>query len=151
MYISLLFFGLFFINIILAWGLVWSRQDTWMRHMALPYTVFILPLYLLVLLEVLGHHKPSVIAWSELGGKHAKVIAYKPVPNEAIYVYLDIGQAEPRAISLPWSPAMVRKLSRIMEAEGQSGTAMITGTDTWVIESDVAREAPQPPNPPKIY
>lgn len=146
-YVVTLFFILFAINIILAWSLIWARRDTWLRHMAVPYVLATLPVFAFVAIETLGRHKPSEVAWRELYNRKAEVLAYKLVPESAIYVYLDIGEAEPRAISLPWSAETARKLAQAMSEDGNGAT--VQGDQNWMMGTFVEHAPPPEPLPPK--
>jgi hypothetical protein len=94
-----------------AWAVIWSRRDTHVRHLAVLGLVLALPALVPLALETSGWHRPEWAAW-RLSGDY-KVLAYKAVWGEGIYLYLD-SPGEPRPISLPWS---IRTIHRIQEAD----------------------------------
>jgi hypothetical protein len=147
-YIALLFAALFGFNVLLAWGLIWARRETFLRHIAVPYVVAVLPFFVFVATETLGRHKPSVVAWREMHGE-SQIIAYKAVPDEAIYLYVDTGENEPRAISLPWSAQTARKLYEAMEGDNANGAILKGRGSSWSPEGYVEHAPPPKPLPPK--
>lgn len=147
-YVVGLFIALFAVHVALAWGLIWARRETVLRHFAAPYVAASLPLFAFVGIETLGHHKPVQVAWWELNQK-PKVLAYKAVTGQAIYLYVDIGEAEPRALVLPWSAEKAKKLAQAMDGDEGNG-AYLEGDGNWLDGARVEYAPPQPPLPPKV-
>ncbi len=91
-----------------TWGIIWSRQETRIRGLAVLGFVLLLGALGPASVETLGWHRPHWAA-VRLDGD-VVVLSFKLVRDEAIYLYLDAGPSEPRAISLPWSDEEAAKM-----------------------------------------
>ena len=90
-----------------VWGIIWSRQETRVRGLAVLGFVILLGALGPASLETLGWHRPHWAA-VRLDGD-VVVLSFKLVRDEAIYLYVDAGPGQPRAISLPWSDKQAEK------------------------------------------
>ncbi len=107
-----------------AWAVIWSRRDSWCRHVALPTLVISMTALALSLLQVLGHHRPVWIA-DDLGPE-IRVLAWKMIEGQAIWLYLD-RPGEPLALVLPWDDDTAQDLQdagRESRRRGQMGAIM---------------------------
>ena len=158
-YAWFVFGGLAVVLAFFAWSAAWSRRDTRIRHILVAAFVAALPLLAVGGTEVLGWHKPYGLAW-RLSEK-AVVIGHKLMRGEAIYIYLDTGEGEPRAIFLPWDDAVAEELQeskRESKRRGQEGVLMVRRSDRpdreyefKPLPAEPRSEAKQAPEAPQVY
>lgn len=123
-----------------SWALVWSRRDSVLRHVALPAWVILAPALALGSISLLGWHRPMDLAWY-LSDEY-RVLGYKAVADEAIYLYVDDG-GEPMALSIPWDGEKASKLQEMMESRG----AILRFEKTLDTREPVFHPMPQPIRP----
>ena len=97
----IIFFVIAVLFALYTWATIWSRQETRVRGLAVLGFVMLLGALGPASLETLGWHRPHWAA-VRLDGD-VVVLSFKLVRGEAIYLYVDAGPGQPRAISLPWS------------------------------------------------
>ncbi len=102
-----------------AWGTVWARRESIIRLMAMVAFVLWLPLLAVGATDTLGWHKPLWTAWRLSGD--GRILAQKFVRDVAIYLYVDVGQGEPRAIELPWSDRTAEALQKALRESRRNG------------------------------
>lgn len=113
----------------LAWVAIWSRRADPMRHVAV--------LLFLVGLPALGYAGVSSLSWSRphwamwgLSGDF-RVLGAKMIMGEAIYVYVDTGEGEPRSVALPWSAAMAKQMQDLFDDPANEGQAVMKFEWSW--------------------
>ncbi len=145
--ISLLIFSVVAVCFALyTWGIIWSRLETRVRVLAVLGFVILLGALGPASLETLGWHRPHWAA-VRLSGD-VVVMSFKLVRDEAIYLYIDVGPTEPRAISLPWSEGQAAKMQekrRQSLRDGRKGQFKFR-FDGW----EFNRSVPQLLDPPPI-
>lgn len=143
--ISLLIFSVVALCFALyTWGIIWSRLETRVRGLAVLGFVILLGALGPASLETLGWHRPHWAA-VRLNGD-VVVLSFKLVRDEAIYLYVDAGPTEPRAISLPWSDddaAKMQEKRRQSFNAGRKGRFKLRFGD-W----EINRPNPQLVDPP---
>jgi len=143
--ISLLIFGVVAVCFALyTWGIIWSRLETRVRGLAVLGFVILLGALGPASLETLGWHRPHWAA-VRLDGD-VVVLSFKMVRDEAIYLYVDAGSKEPRAISLPWDEEEAAKMQekrRQSIAKGREGRFKLN-FGKWELD----RPMPQMPEAP---
>ncbi len=85
-----------------TWATIWSRRETRVRLAAFAGFFVVLIGLGPASMEGLGFHRPMWAAW-RLDIEELLVLEFKLVRYEGIYLYVDAGPGEPRAISLPWN------------------------------------------------
>ena len=133
---------------------IWSRRETRVRGLAVLGFVFILGALGPASLETLGWHRPHWAA-VRLNGD-VVVLSFKLVRGEAIYLYVDAGPGQPRAISLPWSDKKAQKFQdkqRLSLRQGHKGKfRMRFFSDLWSPKTPEFVTPPplrvRPPKPP---
>lgn len=155
----LVFIALAVLLAFFAWSAAWSRRDTNIRHILVAAFVVALPLLAVGGTEVMGWHKPYGLAW-RLSDK-AVVLGHKLMRGEAIYIYVDTGQGEPRAIFLPWDDAVAEELEaakRESKRRGREGVLMNRRDDRPDREyefrpfpAEPRSEPKQAPEAPTVY
>ena len=142
---ALLIFGVVAVCFALyTWGTIWSRRETRVRGLAVLGFVVLLGALGPASLETLGWHRPHWAAVRLEGD--VVVLSFKLVRDEAIYLYVDAGSKEPRAISLPWDEEEAEKMQdkrRESIHEGREGRFKLT-FGKWEID----RQMPHLPDPP---
>jgi len=104
----IIFCGIAVLFALYTWAVIWSRQETRVRGLAVLGFVMLLGALGPASLETLGWHRPYWAA-VRLDGD-VVVLSFKLVRDEAIYLYVDAGPGQPRAISLPWSDDQAAKM-----------------------------------------
>ncbi len=129
----LIFCGVGLLFALYTWATIWSRRETRVRGLAVLGFVLILGALGPASLETLGWHRPHWAA-VRLDGD-VVVLSFKLVRGEAIYLYVDAGPGQPRAISLPWSDKVSEKFqekSRESHLKGNKGKfRMKFFSDLW--------------------
>lgn len=130
-----------------AWATAWSRRETRIRHLAFAAFLGMLPLLAVGATETMGWHKSSLLAW-RLDGEQ-NVLASKVVEGEAIYLYLDVGEGEPRAIALPWDPRTAERLQKAQRESARRGRrgAIMKFDHSWDRNEPQFHPLPQPQMP----
>lgn len=95
-----------------ALATVWARRENKVRFATVLTLVLWLPMLAWASTEVLGWHKPLWAAWRVSG--EGRILAQKLVRGVAIYLYVDVGRGEPRAIELPWSDRTAEALQKAL-------------------------------------
>lgn len=98
---------------------VWSRRDTVGRFAVVILFVLGLVIFPSGAIELLGWHKPLWAAWRI--PQESRVLAQKVIRGEGIYLYLDVGGAEPRAVRLPWSDRTAERLQKALRESARRG------------------------------
>ncbi len=142
----IIFSGIAALFAVYTWGIIWSRRETRVRGLAVLGFIMLLGALGPASLETLGWHRPHWAA-VRLDGD-VVVLSFKLVRDEAIYLYVDAGPGQPRAISLPWNDERAQKLQekeKESERAGRKGKfKMRFSYNPW---------SPQVPvfvNPPKV-
>jgi hypothetical protein len=130
------------------------RERQWQRVASIGLYVVLLATVYIGSTELMGRPKPMRVEWRH--ASEAKMIAATMKENEGIYLWLDVGQAEPRAYALPWSQEMAQQLQRAMSDAQQNGTEvkMVMPFDGGGGLDDRAPKfyaMPQPAMPEKDY
>jgi hypothetical protein len=130
-----------------ALHIVWSRQETPMRGMAVVMLIVWLPILAFMATDVLGWHKP-IWAAHRLVGKQ-RVLGHKMVRGEAIYLYLDVGPGEPRAIRVPWNDNTASRLQKALRESRKRGRrgAIMKFDHSWDTHGPQFHPLPQPRTP----
>ena len=118
----IMFCGILLLFAMYTHAVIWSRQETRVRGLAVLGFVMLLGALGPASLETLGWHRPHWAA-VRLDGD-VVVLSFKLVRGEAIYLYVDAGPGQPRAISLPWSDEQAQKMQdkeRESLARGRKG------------------------------
>ncbi len=144
--ISLLIFSVVAVCFALyTWGIIWSRLETRVRGLAILGFVILLGALGPASLETLGWHRPH---WAAVRlNRDVVVLSFKLVRNEAIYLYVDAGPTEPRAISLPWSDDQAAKMQekqRQSLRDGRKGRFKLR-FDGWEFNRSVPQLLDPPP------
>ena len=100
-----------------TWATVWSRRETRVRVVAVFGFLVVLAGLGPASLEGLGFHRPMWAAWRLDNHEELLVLSFKLIRHKGIYLYVDAGPGEPRAISLPWSD---EEAERIQDAKRES-------------------------------
>ncbi len=156
-YVLLIFSGIAALFALYTWGTIWSRRETRVRGLAVLGFVMLLGALGPASLETLGWHRPHWAA-VRLDGD-VVVLSFKLVRGEAIYLYVDAGPGQPRAIYLPWSDEEAQKFQekqKESEREGRKGRFKLRFSfNPWYpklpmfIDPPKARAIPpKPPTPP---
>lgn len=136
---------------IFAWLTIWSRRELRVRGLAVLLLLLWALALPLIAVETLGWHRPSWAAW-RLNGEEM-VIGSKMVEGQAIYLYLETGELEPRAIKLPWSTSVAQALQdalRESQRRGRRG-AIMEFNWSWDQNGPQFHPLPQPALPmPKV-
>lgn len=103
-------------------------------------------------LEGLGRPKPIFLEWRSLVG--TKVVSFVLKENVAIYLWIDRGDGEPIAITLPWDIHDAEQIQDAMqEAGGKGGTVELTERIDRLPEApdrgEIAQVVPPPAMEPK--
>lgn len=131
-----------------SWLSIWSRRADRMRHAAIAAFVIGLPLLAGAAIEALGWNKP-LWAMHELGGEY-RVLGAKMIEGVGIYVYLDLGDGEPRGVALPWDTRTAENLQGLFDDPANQGQAMLQYEWSWERRAPQFHPLPQPPVlPPK--
>ena len=129
----IIFCGILLLFAMYTHAVIWSRRETRVRGLAVLGFVMLLGALGPASLETLGWHRPHWAA-VRLDGD-VVVLSFKLVRDEAIYLYLDAGPGQPRAISLPWSDKQAERMQtkrKESEREGRKGRfKMRFGFDFW--------------------
>lgn len=150
----LIFAGIAAALALYTWGIIWSRRETRVRGLAVLGFVMLLGALGPASLETLGWHRPHWAA-VRLDGD-VVVLSFKLVRGEAIYLYVDAGPGQPRAIYLPWSDEEAQKFQekqKESEREGRKGRFRMRFAFTpWHPKAPVFIDPPKarvvPPKPP---
>lgn len=140
--VQVIFLGVLLIIAAYAVSVVWSRRETRVRLMAVLGVVAAVPLLIAGAVESLGWHRPIWGAWELTGSQ--RVLSHKLVRGEAIYLYLDVGRSEPRAIVLPWDDKRAAELQRAMRESHDGRSAMMRFDHSWSLRPPKFYPAPQP-------
>ncbi len=147
-YVFLIFSIIITLMVLFAFMTIWSRRDTVARSLSILLLVVSIPLLGIASMETLGWHKPIAAAW-RLSGEWL-VLGSKMVVDEAIYIYVDVGGGEPRAIVLPWNDRVAQQLQDAMRdsrKRGQEGAILEYEWD-WLERGEPNFWAlPEPPLP----
>lgn len=152
-----LFLALLAIVALLAFFVVWSRKETWMRMAAVLVLLAAIPTIAFAYVESLGFHRPVSLAW--IGGKRdLHILAVKLIQDRAIYLYADDPERmEPRPLVLPFDNQLADKLAKLADKSQQDGNG---GRFMWRMdpsldvhanqfhELPVERQLPPKPTPP---
>ncbi len=142
----IIFCGIAVLLALYTWGIIWSRQETRVRGLAVLGFVMLLGALGPASLETLGWHRPHWAA-VRLDGD-VVVLSFKLVRGEAIYLYVDAGPGQPRAISLPWSAERAEQMQENQKTslrDGNKGRFKMRFTfDPW------SPRAPEFVNPPPV-
>lgn len=131
----------------MAWMTVWSRKADRMRHAAVGLVVLAIPLLAGAAILSLSYARPLWAMW-ELQGQEVRILASKMIEGEAIYVWIDIGDGEPRGVSLPWDTKQAEDLQKLFENPDNQGEAMMKWEFSWETrKSPLFYDLPQPPVP----
>ena len=118
-YVLPIFAGIAVLFALYAWGIIWTRRETRVRGLAVLGFVLLLGALGPASLETLGWHRPHWAA-VRLDGD-VVVLSFKLVRGEAIYLYVDAGPGQPRAISLPWSDEEAQKFQEKQAESRRAG------------------------------
>src|SRR3990167_9002013 len=127
-YVVALFAALAGLFILAAWLAIWSRRATPARHVSMGVLLLGLTAIAVVAVEAMGFPKPLAWAWQMNG--EARVIGFKLVQDEAIYLYVDHGAGAPRSYSMPWSNSTASKLQELFD-KGENGEFMLKFEPSW--------------------
>ena len=101
---------------------IWAPRSAPPKFAALTLTALLMAGGYIGLMEILGRPKPMQVAWTAEKAEETTVIAAHFIEGEAIYLWLESGDAPvPRAYVLPWSMENAKQLNeatRQAEAEG---------------------------------
>lgn len=134
---------------LLAWLAIWSRWKDAMRHVAVGAFLAGLPLVAWAFLETLSWARP-LWAMYDLPPE-TRVLAAKMIEGEAIYVWLDVGGGQPRAVALPWDTGQAKSLQDLFDDPKNGNQAILRYEWSWERRAPLAfYPPPQPPVlPPK--
>jgi len=127
-----------------AWATAWSRRETAVRAVVFVGFVSLLPFLAIGALESLGWHKPSWGAHEADGT--SVVLASKLVRGEGIYLYVDVGDGEPRSVVFPWDDETAQKLQDAMResARNRQQGAIMEFDHSWDNNEPQFHPLPQP-------
>lgn len=100
---------------IAAWIAIWSRRQTRARILGVLTFLAGSPVAFFALAICLGLPMPLIAGVTGPAGDFL-VIGQKLVPNEAIYILVDLGKA-PRHFVLPWDSGTAKKLQDAADRE----------------------------------
>ena len=134
---------------VLAWLAVWSRRADRMRHLAIACFLGGLPLLAVAGVEILSWARP-LWAMYDLP-RETRVLAAKMIDGEAIYVWLEVGSGQPRAVALPWNSGQAKSLQDLFDDPKNGNQAILRYEWSWERRAPLAfYPPPQPPVlPPK--
>lgn len=118
---------------------IWARGPNRPRVLALISFIVAVPLTAFLLGTSLGKPLPFIQYLTAPKGTF-KVIGFKPVENEAIYVLIEREEGPPQFIALPWDWKQAEALEKAAD-EGDEGVM------TELSSFDEPRFWPQPPLP----
>jgi hypothetical protein len=96
---------------VLAWTAIAQPGPLWRKWLALCALALSVPVALVAVHELTGRPKPIELEWIHDLKQGARVVAYKLVEDEAIYLWLILpGETAPRAYSLPWNRDSARDI-----------------------------------------
>ena len=145
--VTLLSLAIFAAFLAMAWMTIWSRRADKMRHVAVAVCVLTAPLLAAAAILSLSWARP-LWAMYELQGQELRVLAAKPIENVAIYVWVDIGDGQPRAVELPWDNKQAEDLQKLFENPDNQGQAMMKWEWSWETrDAPMFYDLPQPPIP----
>ena len=150
----IIFSGIAALFAVYTWGIIWSRRETRVRGLAVLGFIMLLGALGPASLETLGWHRPHWAA-VRLDGD-VVVMSFKLVRGEAIYLYVDAGPGQPRAIYLPWSDEEAQKFQEKQKESDRAGRKgrfkLRFSSDPWSPKQPVFVDPPKarvlPPKPP---
>lgn len=131
---GLMFFAIALGMAFFTWQVIWSRRRTLHRPIAVAAFVVWVPTLGGIALQSLGWHKPMWAAIELQDRTDLRVMAHKLVRGEAIYLYVDTGEGEPRAYKLEWSDEVAQQLQdavRGSRGNGNQGGAIMEFDHSW--------------------
>ncbi len=111
-----------------TWATVWSRRETRVRLASMLGFFIVLVGLGPASMEGLGFHRPMWAAWRLEDRSELLILGYKLIRYEGIYLYVDAGPGEPRAIMLPWDDddaENVQKAARKSKRNGRTEGKML--------------------------
>ena len=120
-------FPLFAMGIALVTGLALmanaKSRPLWLRISALASAAALMTIGYTGFAELLGRAKPASLEWAERNLEEATVLASNLREGEAIYLWLQLDDAEgPMAYLLPWSKKAARQLKKAEREAKSRGT-----------------------------
>lgn len=104
-----------------TWATIWSRRETRVRVVAVLGFLVVLAGLGPASMEGLGFHRPMWAAWRLGEQGELLVLSFKLVRHKGIYLYVDAGSGEPRAIVLPWSDEEAAKIQKAQRESWERG------------------------------
>jgi len=106
---------------LLTWATIWSRRETWVRLASVLGFFIVLVGLGPASMEGLGFHRPMWAAWRLEEKSELLILSFKLIRNVGIFLYIDAGPGEPRAISLPWSDEEAERMQKARRGNQRNG------------------------------
>jgi hypothetical protein len=110
---------------VLASIAVWSPRATRLRAVAVALVAGFVPLGYLTLTEVLSQPKPMTHEWFKGSVDEATVLSVSFDEGNAIYLWLQFDDPEPRYYRLPWRPVLAQKLQNYVDEAIRKGARVM--------------------------
>jgi hypothetical protein len=110
---------------VLASIAVWSPRATRQRAVAVALVAGFVPLGYLTLTEVLSQPKPMTHEWFKGNVDEATVLSVSFDEGNAIYLWLQFDDPEPRYYRLPWRPVLAQKLQSYVDEAIRKGARVM--------------------------
>lgn len=106
---------------LMTWGIIWSRRETRVRLMSILGFLIVLAGLGPASMEGLGFHRPMWAAWRLADRSELLVLSFKLVRNVGIFLYVDAGPGEPRAIRLTWDDEEAANIQKAKRGSMENG------------------------------
>ena len=110
---------------VLASIAVWSPRETRVRAVAVALVAGFVPLGYLSLTGILSQPKPMTHEWFKSHVDEATVLSVSFDEGNAIYLWLQLDDPEPRYYRLPWRPVLAQKLQTYVDEAIRKGARVL--------------------------
>ena len=110
---------------VLASIAVWSPRSLKLRAVAVVLVAGFVPLGYFTLTEILSQPKPMTHEWFKRSVDEATVLSVSFDEGNAIYLWLQLDDPEPRYYRLPWRPVLAQKLQTYVDEAIREGARVL--------------------------